>query len=160
MGNRMHVLRAAVAVVIGAGLAACSSAGQGQGGAGTSSGTVAAAEQSVQFTVDGTTTYGTLDVPAHRAGQRLAAALLMAGSGPTDRDGDDAAALWLAQIELSSIASWIGATRPGRKIRPRPSGPGAAFRGSRTPNRSPSSGVSTVTSTPHRDFSAAGMKPV
>jgi uncharacterized protein len=88
----MHVLRAAVAVVIGAGLAACGSTGQGQGGAGTSSGTVAAAEQSVQFTVDGTTTYGTLDVPAHRAGQRLAAALLMAGSGPTDRDGDDAAA--------------------------------------------------------------------
>src|SRR2546427_8292476 len=90
MGDRMHVLRTAVAVVIGAGLAACGSTGQG--GAGTSSGTVAAAEQSVQFTVDGTTTYGTLDVPAHRAGQRLAAALLMAGSGPTDRDGDDAVA--------------------------------------------------------------------
>src|SRR5262249_55543225 len=69
---------------------ACGSAGQGGGG--TSSGMVAAAGQSVRFTVDGTTTYGTLDIPAHRAGQRLAAALLLAGSGPTDRNGDQAAA--------------------------------------------------------------------
>src|SRR5262249_45295472 len=29
-------------------------------------------------------------VPAHRKGQRLAAALLVAGSGPTDRNGDQA----------------------------------------------------------------------
>jgi pimeloyl-ACP methyl ester carboxylesterase len=42
--------------------------------------------------VDGTTTHGTLAIPAHRSGQRLAAALLLAGSGPTDRNGDDAAA--------------------------------------------------------------------
>jgi alpha-beta hydrolase superfamily lysophospholipase len=42
----------------------------------------------VSFAVDGTTTYGTLQVPAHRAGQHLAAALLLAGSGPTDRDGN------------------------------------------------------------------------
>ncbi len=48
---------------------------------------IAAADRSVAFTVDGTITYGTLDVPAHRAGQRLAAALLLAGSGPTDRNG-------------------------------------------------------------------------
>ena len=38
------------------------------------------------------------------------------------------------------------------------SGPGPALRGNRTPNRSPSLGDSTDTSTPHRDFSAAGMK--
>jgi alpha-beta hydrolase superfamily lysophospholipase len=49
---------------------------------------VAATSQDVSFTVDGTKTYGTLEVPAHRSGQRLAAALLLAGSGPTDRDGD------------------------------------------------------------------------
>jgi hypothetical protein len=35
---------------------------------------VAAAEPSVRFTVDGTATYGTLDIPAHHRGQRLAAA--------------------------------------------------------------------------------------
>jgi alpha-beta hydrolase superfamily lysophospholipase len=42
----------------------------------------------VRFEVDGTTTYGTLHVPARHDGQRLAAALLLAGSGPTDRDGN------------------------------------------------------------------------
>jgi uncharacterized protein len=42
--------------------------------------------------VDGTRTYGTLDIPAHRPGQRLAAALLLPGSGPTDRNGNQPAA--------------------------------------------------------------------
>ena len=45
-------------------------------------------DREVVFEVDGTTTYGTLHVPPHRPGQRLAAALLLAGSGPTDRDGN------------------------------------------------------------------------
>lgn len=49
---------------------------------------VPAADREVVFTVDGTTTYGTLHLPAHRAGQRLRAALLLPGSGPTDRDGN------------------------------------------------------------------------
>jgi poly(3-hydroxybutyrate) depolymerase len=49
---------------------------------------IEAASADVSFVVDGTTTYGTLQVPAHRAGQRLAAALLLAGSGPSDRDGN------------------------------------------------------------------------
>ncbi|GAB3453584.1 alpha/beta hydrolase family protein [Actinophytocola sediminis] len=53
---------------------------------------VPAADREVVFTVDGTTTYGTLHVPAHRAGQRLPAALLLPGSGPTDRDGNQPAA--------------------------------------------------------------------
>ncbi|HEY3953811.1 MAG TPA: alpha/beta fold hydrolase [Streptosporangiaceae bacterium] len=44
---------------------------------------------SVSFVVDGTTTCGTLDIPVHRDGQRLAAALLIPGSGPTDRNGND-----------------------------------------------------------------------
>jgi acetyl esterase/lipase len=96
----MRVLRVAVAAMIGAGLAACSSGA-------TSPGMVAPTEQSVQFTVDGTTTYGTLDVPAHRAGQRLAAALLLAGSGPTDRDGDDAAA-GLDPHTLQLVAGVLG----------------------------------------------------
>ncbi|WP_086668828.1 alpha/beta hydrolase [Lentzea kentuckyensis] len=51
-------------------------------------GLVPAADREVVFTVEGTTTYGTLHVPAHRAGQRLRAALLLPGSGPTDRDGN------------------------------------------------------------------------
>ncbi len=101
----MRGLRAAVAAMIGAGLAACGPAGQG--GSGTPSGMAAATEQSVQFTVDGTTTDGTLDVPAHRVGQRLAAALLLAGSGPTDRDGDDAAA-GLEPHTLQLVAGVLG----------------------------------------------------
>jgi len=52
------------------------------------SGLVDAADRDVCFEVDGTATYGTLHIPAHRAGRRLAAALLLPGSGPVDRDGD------------------------------------------------------------------------
>ncbi|NBH01687.1 alpha/beta hydrolase [Amycolatopsis sp. SID8362] len=56
--------------------------------AGPAPGFVPAADREIVFTVDGTATYGTLHVPAHRAGQRLRAALLLPGSGPTDRDGN------------------------------------------------------------------------
>ncbi|MFF3666283.1 alpha/beta hydrolase family protein [Microtetraspora malaysiensis] len=49
---------------------------------------VPAEDREVVFTVEGTRTYGTLHVPAHRSGQRLPAALLLPGSGPTDRNGD------------------------------------------------------------------------
>ena len=88
----MRVTRAAAAAaLLCAGLAACSSAGVAGGsgsGSGSGSGEVAAASSDVTFAVDGTKTYGTLEIPAHRSGQHLAAALLLAGSGPTDRDGD------------------------------------------------------------------------
>ena len=88
----MRVMRAAAAAaLLCAGLAACSSAGVAGGsgsGSGSGSGEVAAASSDVTFAVDGTKTYGTLEIPAHRSGQHLAAALLLAGSGPTDRDGD------------------------------------------------------------------------
>jgi len=94
------VWAAAAAALLCAGLAACSSGG-GAGGSGSGSGSsasdspvsaqVAATSQDVSFTVDGTRTYGTLEIPAHRSGQHLAAALLLAGSGPTDRDGDQPA---------------------------------------------------------------------
>jgi uncharacterized protein len=76
------------AAAVCAGLAAC---GGESTTTGSSGGTVAASSTAVSFVVDGTTTYGTLDIPAHRTGQRLAAALILAGSGPTDRNGNDAA---------------------------------------------------------------------
>ena len=94
----MRVVRAAAAAaLLCAGLAACSSGGVASGsgsGSGSSasdspvSAQVAATSQDVSFTVDGTKTYGTLEIPAHRSGQHLAAAVLLAGSGPTDRDGN------------------------------------------------------------------------
>jgi alpha-beta hydrolase superfamily lysophospholipase len=68
---------------------------------------VPATERSVSFVVDGTTTYGTLAVPAHRAGQRLAAALLLPGSGPTDRNGDQPAQDFDPQT-LQLIAGVLG----------------------------------------------------
>jgi alpha-beta hydrolase superfamily lysophospholipase len=49
---------------------------------------VPATDVPLSFTQDGTTAYGTLHIPAHHAGQRLAGALLLPGSGPTDRNGN------------------------------------------------------------------------
>lgn len=80
------VRAAALAAVICVTVAGCGPAGGGSATAPT--GPVAAGSTDVSFVVDGTTTYGTLEVPAHRAGQHLAAALLLAGSGPTDRNGN------------------------------------------------------------------------
>jgi hypothetical protein len=92
----MRVVRAAAAALLCAGLAACSGTGAASGsgtgpGSGSGSGEIAATSQDISFTVDGTKTYGTLEIPAHRSGQHLAAALLLAGSGPTDRDGNQPA---------------------------------------------------------------------
>lgn len=74
----------AVVLTICAGVAACSS----NGSTASTQSVIPASSRSVSFVVDGTTTHGTLDIPAHRQGQHLAAALLLAGSGPTDRDGN------------------------------------------------------------------------
>ncbi|WIX88198.1 alpha/beta hydrolase [Amycolatopsis sp. DG1A-15b] len=71
-------------------------------------GLVPAADREVVFTVDGTTTYGTLHVPAHRAGQRLRAALLLPGSGPTDRDGNQPHA---SPNTLTQVAGALAADR-------------------------------------------------
>ena len=95
---RRTVYFAAIAALLGSGLAACSSGQGAQGAASTTPGSsvqrssaraVAAVSRNVSFAVGGTITDATLDVPAHRSGQRLAAALLLAGSGPTDRNGND-----------------------------------------------------------------------
>lgn len=104
----MWVMRSAAclgaAAAVCAGLAACGAGSTTTG----SSGTVAASSTNVSFTVDGTTTYGTLDIPAHRSGQRLPAALILAGSGPTDRNGNDAA-LGLRADNLQYIANVLAA---------------------------------------------------
>jgi alpha-beta hydrolase superfamily lysophospholipase len=71
-------------------------------------GLVPAADREVVFTVDGTTTYGTLHVPAHHAGQRLRAALLLPGSGPTDRDGNQPS---LSPNTLAQVAGALDSDR-------------------------------------------------
>ena len=115
---RRTVYLAVITALLGSGLAACSSGKRAHGAAGTTPGSsaqgspaqgspaqgssaqgssaqgssaqaVAAVSRNVSFVVGGTITDATLDIPAHRSGQRLAAALLLAGSGPTDRNGND-----------------------------------------------------------------------
>jgi uncharacterized protein len=71
------------------------------------SGLVDETDRDVCFETDGTTTYGTLRVPAHRAGQRLAAALLLPGSGPVDRDGN-VPSLGVTPQTLRLIAGVLG----------------------------------------------------
>jgi hypothetical protein len=66
--------------------------------------TVAAVDREIAFTVDGTVTYGTVHVPAHRAGHRLAAALLLPGSGTTDRDGNEPPDLIVDTLALTAKA--------------------------------------------------------
>lgn len=79
----------AIATLAVAALAGCgSTGGHGRPASTAGSGTVSATTRSVSFVTAGTTTYGTLEIPRHRNGQRLAAALLIPGSGPTDRDGN------------------------------------------------------------------------
>ncbi|GIE76352.1 alpha/beta hydrolase [Actinoplanes philippinensis] len=67
---------------------------------------VPAADHEVTFAVDGTTTHGTLHLPAHRPGHRLPAALLLPGSGPTDRDGNQPPAL--TPNTLAGLAAALG----------------------------------------------------
>ncbi|WP_436535821.1 hypothetical protein [Actinoplanes sp. HUAS TT8] len=66
----------------------------------------AAYDREVTFTVDGTLTYGTIHVPAHPAGRRLPAALLLPGSGPTDRNGDQPPAA--TPHTLAQLADTLG----------------------------------------------------
>ncbi len=91
--RHVRALRVAGAIAtICMSLAGCGSGGQparpstGQGG--SPAGQVAGTTKEVSFETNGTTTYGTLEVPAHSSDRRLAAVLLLAGSGPTDRDGN------------------------------------------------------------------------
>jgi len=108
----MRVVRAAaVAALMCAGLIACSGGGTAGGarpgaGTGPGSGQVAATSQDVSFTVDGTRTYGTLEIPAHRGGQHLAAALLLAGSGPPTATGTSRPATSPRRPSSWSRASW------------------------------------------------------
>ena len=93
--------RAAVAVVLIApivGAAGGCAAPARVAAAGTAAAqVVAATDRSVSF----------VHVPAHRRGQRLAAALLLPGSGPTDRNGDEPAQNFDPQT-LKLIAGVLG----------------------------------------------------
>ena len=87
MRRRRHAQAIGFALLC-AGLAACSSPSPPVPSTTDSATAAAAGSRDVSFVVDGTTAYGTLDVPAHHEGQHLAAAVLLAGSGGTDRDGN------------------------------------------------------------------------
>lgn len=67
---------------------------------------VAAVDREISFQADGLTAYGTLHVPAHQPGSRLAAALLLPGSGPTDRNGNQLPAF--QPNTLSLLADALG----------------------------------------------------
>jgi len=69
---------------------------------------VAAVDREVTFRIEGTTTYGTVHVPPHRPGERLPAALLLPGSGPTDRDGNQPG---LTPGTLADLAEHLGRRR-------------------------------------------------
>jgi pimeloyl-ACP methyl ester carboxylesterase len=56
----------------------------------TPAGGIPATDRELTFQSGGIAAHGTLHVPAHRPGDRLAAALLLPGSGPTDRNGNQA----------------------------------------------------------------------
>ncbi|WP_033037503.1 serine aminopeptidase domain-containing protein [Streptomyces monomycini] len=83
-GGMLAVLMATLAV-----LTAGPAPGTAWGAAAPRAARVPAVDREIHFTADGVTAYGTLHIPAHRAGHRLAAALLLPGSGPTDRNGDE-----------------------------------------------------------------------
>ncbi|MFJ5679859.1 alpha/beta fold hydrolase [Streptomyces sp. NPDC093097] len=97
----LAALTAAVAVAAGPALGAT-----GASAAPRAAALVPAVDREVQFTADGTTAYGTVHVPAHRAGRRLAAALLLPGSGQTDRNGDQPPAL--TPHTLAALADALG----------------------------------------------------
>ncbi len=67
---------------------------------------IPAADRAIRFAADGSTAYGTVHIPAHRAGHRLAAALLIPGSGLTNRDGDQPPAF--TPHTLALFASTLG----------------------------------------------------
>ena len=67
---------------------------------------IPAVDREITFQSDGVTAYGTLHVPAHQHGDRLAAALLLPGSGPADRNGNELPAV--EPNTLSLLADALG----------------------------------------------------
>jgi pimeloyl-ACP methyl ester carboxylesterase len=102
----------AAALAVAVLLAACSSGGGTRSHAGKASRTTAGptatgvSSLNVSFTSQGTTTYGTLEMPAHASAHTLAAALLIPGSGPTDRNGNQPPQMMPDTLEL--IANVLG----------------------------------------------------
>ncbi|SOB88833.1 alpha/beta hydrolase family protein [Streptomyces sp. 1331.2] len=63
-------------------------------------------DHQVSFVVNGTTTYGTLHIPQSSGSTKVPAALLLPGSGPTDRDGNQPPQLM--PDTLADIAQLMG----------------------------------------------------
>lgn len=79
-----------LAIVLALGLSACASVTSGTT---TSSTTSETTMQQVTYPgTGGVTLAGTLEIPAHPAGQRVPGVVIIAGSGSVDRDGNEAAA--------------------------------------------------------------------
>ena len=97
---------AALAVAVAVLLAGCSSGASTRSHTGNPSQTTAeptatgVSSLNVSFTSQGTTSYGTLEIPAHGSAQKHAAALLIPGSGPTDRNGNQPPQAMPGTLEL------------------------------------------------------------
>ena len=146
----MRVVRAAAAAALlcaglSTGLTACSGGGAGSGSSAATestgtkgSGQIPATSQDVSFMVDGTKTYGTLEIPAHRSGQAMKLATMFYNSGNyglplvTLAFGHEAAAV---QVGASSTTR-----RAGGDSRPR-----RTATTSRTPSGTPAGTVSRCT---------------
>ena len=100
----LFLVSLAIAAIAALAAAACTS-----GPSGTSTPTQPATwiDQPVTFTADGMTIYGTYRHPVGVT-RRVAAALLIAGSGPTDRNGNSAAEPGPIDT-LKTLAGWLSA---------------------------------------------------
>lgn len=125
----------ALAIMIGVVLSFILSACGGQGNNQPQGNTIAQSQKDVSYAgVGGVTLAGTLLIPAHKQGTRVPGVIIVAGSGPVDRNGNEGAAFTtdlysqladqLAQQGIASLRydkRGVGASTPY----PQPQNPGA-----------------------------------
>jgi alpha-beta hydrolase superfamily lysophospholipase len=88
--HRQQIIRGTFGLMVALGLSACASVSSGTA---NSNPTSAISRQQVTYPgAAGVTLAGTLEVPAHVAGQRVPGVVIIGGSGSVDRDGNEAAA--------------------------------------------------------------------